>query len=71
MPNSPLQNTQKYVPMQSILTSQSTSVKLMNQADFVKHPPSNYANQLVADPTKYDTLQSNDLSRGEYQKLSK
>ena len=71
LPNSYLQNIQNYVPIQSILPSQSSRVKQINQADFVSHPPSNYANQLVAEPKSYATLQSIDLSRGEYQHLSK
>ena len=57
--------------MQSILPSQSARVKWMNQADSVSHPPSNYANQLVAEPKSYATLQGIDLSRGEYQQLNK
>ena len=69
--NSYLQNIQNYVPMQSILPSQSAHVKEMNQADFVSHPPSNYANQLVAEPKSYATLQGIDLNRAEYQQLKK
>ena len=69
--NSYLQNIQNYVPMQSILPSQSVHVKQMNQADSVSHPPSNYANQLVAESKSYATLQGIDLSRGEYQQLNK
>ena len=57
--------------MQSILPSQTASVKQMNQADFVSHPQSNYANQLVAEPKSYATLHDIDLSRGEYQQLNK
>ena len=57
--------------MQSILPSQSLRVKQMNQADFESHPPSNYANQLVAEPKSYAKLQGIDLSRGEYQQLNK
>ena len=57
--------------MQLILSSQSTRVKQMNQTDFVSQPPSNYANQLVVEPKNYATLQSIDLSRGEYQQLKK
>ena len=71
LPNSYLQNIQNYVPMQSILPSQSARIKQMNQADFVSHPPSNYANQLVVEPKSYATLQGTDLSRGEYQQLNK
>ena len=57
--------------MQSILPSQSARVKQMNQAVSVSHPPSNYANQLVAEPKSYATLQDVDRSRGEYQQLNK
>lgn len=61
---------QNYVPIQSILPPQSTHVKQMNQADF-SHPPSSYANQLVAEPKSYATLQGIELSTGEYQQLNK
>ena len=54
--------------MQSILPSQSTRVKQMNQADFT-HPTSNYANQLVTEPKSYATPQGNELSGGDYQQL--
>ena len=57
--------------MHSTLPSQPTPVKQMNQADFVNHPPSNYANQLVAEPKTYATLQGIELCRGEYQQLNK
>ena len=57
--------------MQSILPSQSTCVKQINQADFVSHSPSTYANQLVVEPKSYAKLQGIDLSRGEYQQLKK
>ena len=67
-PNPSLYNVQNYVPMQSMLPSEATA---MNQADSVNHPPSNYANQLVAESKSYATLQSIELSRGEYQKLNK
>ena len=69
--NSYLQNIQNYVPMQSILPSQSVRVKQTNQADFASHPPPNYVNQLVAEPKSYASLQGIDLSRGEYQQLNK
>ena len=71
LPNSYLQNIENYAPMQSILPSQFSRVKQINQADFVSHPLSNYANQLVAEPKSYATLQDIDLSRGEYHHLSK
>ena len=57
--------------MQSILPSQSSRVKQMNQADFVRHSPPNYANKTVTQPLSYATLQGIDLSRGEYQQLNK
>ena len=57
--------------MHLILTSESPHVKQMNQAAFVNHPPSNYANELVADHKSYATLQGTELSRGEYQQLNK
>ena len=57
--------------MESILPSQSARVKQINQADSVSHPPSNYANQLVAESKNYAILQGIDLSRGEYQQLNK
>ena len=57
--------------MQLILPSQSARVKQMNQAVFVSHPLSNYANQLAAESKSYATLQDIDLSRGEYQQLNK
>lgn len=62
---------QNYVPMESMLPFQSARVKQMNEADFVSHPPSSYANQLVADSKSYATPQGIDLSRGEYQQLNK
>ena len=55
--------------MQSILPSQSTRVKQMNQPDFT-HPTSNYANQLVTEPKSYATLQGIEMSRGDYQQLN-
>lgn len=66
-----LQNMQNYIPMQTILSSQSVPVKQMNQTDFVSHPHSNYVNQLVAEPKRYASLQGIDLNREEYQQLNK
>ena len=57
--------------MQSILPSQSTHGKQLNQADFVGHPPSNYTNQLTDKSKIYATLQGTEISRGEYQQLNK
>lgn len=57
--------------MESILPFQSARVKQTNHADSVSHPPSSYANQLVAESRSYATLQGIDLSRGEYQQLNK
>ena len=57
--------------MHTTLPSQSTRVKQTNQEDFGNHPPSNYANQLVAEPKTYTTPQGIELCRGEYQQLNK
>ena len=57
--------------MQVIQPSLSTRAKRMNRADSVSHPPSNYANQIFAEPTCYATLKGAELSRGEYQQLNK
>lgn len=57
--------------MHTTLPSQLTRVKQTNQGAFVNHPLSNYANQLVAEPKTYTTLQGIELCRGEYQQLNK
>ena len=57
--------------MQSMLPSHSTRVNQMNEADFVNRSPSNYANQVAAEPKSYATLEGIELSRGEYQQLKK
>ena len=43
----------------------------MNREHFQNHPPSDHVNQLAAEPKSYATPQGIELSRGEYQELSK
>ena len=54
-----------------MLSTQSTCLSHRSEITVVNQPQSSYANQLVVEPKAYATLQSFELTKNDYQQLSK